>query len=304
MLTILLIALFASFHLLTSIGGLWLGARWAGIVGVTKWRLAGVVGLFLLVNLALAQGFSALEDADLLPQWIVWLGELATTVTIYLFVISRVLRTSMVRAALPLLGVFAAGLLGLAVIFGLVRPYLFNLYVNPNSSAAPSVAGPHWVAVCPRCGGKLIVPYDLAPPYQPEGVPARGICANCLQTNTVTSLGRDLQPADRVLSNKLLTPRRWDLVTVRSLDDPDPSHQYVKRLIGLPGEELVIKDEQVWVNGKRLEPPPEISTLRFTPTFGSEADALWGSPARPAKLGPGEYFVVGDFAQFSTDSRT
>jgi signal peptidase I len=304
MLTILLIALFASFSLLASIGGLWLGARWAEIAGVTKWRLAGVIGLFFLVNLALAQGFSALEDAVLLPQWIEWLGELAVTVTIYLFVISRVLRTSMVRAVLPLLGVFAAGLLALALVFGLVRPYLLEAFVVPISSAAPSVTGPHWVVVCPRCGGNFIVPYDLAPPYQPEGTPVRGICANCLQTNTVTSFGRDLLPADRVVSNKLLTPRRWDLVTVRPPDDPDPSHQYVKRLIGLPSEELVIKDEQAWINEKRLQPPSEISTIRFTPTFGSEADALWGSPARPAKLGPGEYFVVGDFAEFSKDSRT
>ena len=60
----------------------------------------------------------------------------------------------------------------------------------------------------------------------------------------------------------------------------------------------------MWVNGKVLQPPAEISSLRFPPTQGSDADRLWGSPARPAKLRPGEHFVVGDFAEFSADSRT
>jgi hypothetical protein len=44
MLTIALIALIVLFSLLTSIGGFWLGARWAGIREVTSWRLAAGEG--------------------------------------------------------------------------------------------------------------------------------------------------------------------------------------------------------------------------------------------------------------------
>jgi hypothetical protein len=59
------------------------------------------------------------------------------------------------------------------------------------------VVGPLQIAVCPRCGGKLIVPYDEGLPPLPEGEAVLGICATCLQTSTVTSSKRDVQPGDR-----------------------------------------------------------------------------------------------------------
>jgi signal peptidase I len=208
----------------------------------------------------------------------------------------------MVRAVLPVLGLIVATFFNLALVFGLIRPHILEAFIISSNSDAPTVVGPHQIAVCPRCGGKLIVPYDEEQPPLTEGEAVLGICATCLQTSTVLPSNSNVQPGDRILPNKLLVPRRWDLVTVRS--PQNPSEQYVKRLIGLPGEKVVIKDGQVWVNGKLLQPLAEISSLRFTPTGGPQADALWGSPARPAKLGPGENFVVGDFAEHSADSRT
>jgi|SRR6516162_8320507 hypothetical protein len=107
MLTIAILALIASFSLLTSICGLWLAARWAGFAGVTRWRLAGVFVLLGVTPPLLALVFGVLDDAEVLPQWIVGLGQLAAGVVLDLIVISRVFRTTIPKAALAMLGPLA-----------------------------------------------------------------------------------------------------------------------------------------------------------------------------------------------------
>src|SRR5206468_4260984 len=96
---------------------------------------------------------------------------------------------------------------------------------------------------------------------------------------------------DRIFVNKLLAPRRWDLITYRA--SKDPSDVFVKRLVGLPGEQVVIKDGAVWINGVKQTPPPEIARLTFTEAPRGWSGELWGSPRRPMQLGDDEYFVLG-----------
>jgi hypothetical protein len=81
------------------------------------------------------------------------------------------------------------------------------------------------------------------------------------------------------------------------------------RLVGLPGEEVVIRDGVVWIDGQRHDPPESLHGLQYTTTFevGENGRFLpprvWGSEDHPAKLGPGEYFVLGDFSENAKDSR-
>ncbi len=101
--------------------------------------------------------------------------------------------------------------------------------------------------------------------------------------------------------NKMLAPRLLDLVIFR--DVKDPSSRYVKRLIGfLAGRsEVVVKDGEIWINGVKPELPPDIIKLRFdTPQYMWNP---WGTSEKPARLGKDEYFVIGDFALWSSDSR-
>jgi signal peptidase I len=102
---------------------------------------------------------------------------------------------------------------------------------------------------------------------------------------------------------KLLRQRRWDLIVFRY--PGDPTINYVKRLVGLPGEEIFIKEGSVWINGERLEPPESLPGLTYVTEFPQAPiqPEIWGTPARPAKLGEDEYFVLGDFSQQSSDSR-
>jgi signal peptidase I len=72
-------------------------------------------------------------------------------------------------------------------------------------------------------------------------------------------------------------PRRGDVVSIRLAGN---SIMYMKRIVGLPGETVEFSDGRLLINGEVLEEPYVKSPYR------------WDRP--PQKLGPDEYFVVGD----------
>lgn len=80
-------------------------------------------------------------------------------------------------------------------------------------------------------------------------------------------------------------PRRGDIVAIRfspeNLLSPKHAPVYVKRIVGMPGESVWFQSGKFYVNGKALEEP----YLKFPSTD-------WES--NPKKLGPHEYYVVGD----------
>jgi len=72
-------------------------------------------------------------------------------------------------------------------------------------------------------------------------------------------------------------PRRGDVVGIRLAG---PHVMYMKRIIGLPGETVSFVNGRVQINGEVLDEPYE------------KTPCDWNRP--PIKLGPDEYFVVGD----------
>lgn len=96
---------------------------------------------------------------------------------------------------------------------------------------------------------------------------------------------------------------RFNLFTNRfSRGDPmvlkfpgDPEHKkYIKRLIGLPGETVEVKDNGIYINGQRLTESYIPNNVKTDP---STKQTIW-------HLGEGEYFLVGDNRPNSSDSRT
>lgn len=85
-------------------------------------------------------------------------------------------------------------------------------------------------------------------------------------------------------------PQRGDIIV---FDFPgNPSDDYVKRIIGLPGEKVTIENGHIFINGQRLDEPylpPDDITL---PSQGQ-----WTVP-------DGQYFVLGDNRAHSSDSRS
>ncbi|HEY1331672.1 MAG TPA: signal peptidase I [Actinomycetota bacterium] len=131
------------------------------------------------------------------------------------------------------------------------------------------------------------------------------------------SMEPTLMIGDRVLVNKVVyhfhPPRRGDIIV---FEDPhgvtvhrnpvsafvhwiteglgasqSPDMDFIKRVIGEPGDRIQVRDGAVFVNGTRLAPEPYVSPIRD--------HSNWGPRIVPA----GELFVMGDNRTNSNDSR-
>ena len=112
------------------------------------------------------------------------------------------------------------------------------------------------------------------------------------------SMYATLDDNDYLIANKidyrLHAPQRGDIIILRP--PSDNSKDFIKRVIALPGEKLLIRDSVVYINGHRLDEPylPEAwTTLNNWPPNNSDGQVMKSN----------EYFVMGDNRNRSQDSR-
>lgn len=114
--------------------------------------------------------------------------------------------------------------------------------------------------------------------------------------NVGESMSPTLENGDTVLVNKLnysiTGPSRGDVVVFKPHGNEN-THYYIKRVVGLPGETVEIKDGKIYIDGEVLEEELETEPVQ-------EA----GVAASLVKLGEDEYFVLGDNRNNSEDSRS
>lgn len=108
------------------------------------------------------------------------------------------------------------------------------------------------------------------------------------------SMENTIMVDDKVVGNRIAylfsKPKRGDIIIFKFPDDE--TENYVKRIIGLPGEKIEIIDGKIYINDS--EEPLEEPYLKETPSaedFG------------PYEVPEGCYFVLGDNRNWSKDAR-
>jgi signal peptidase I len=144
----------------------------------------------------------------------------------------------------------------LIIIISLIlRGFFLEPFTVTTGSMAPLLLGIHRKCDCPKCGFPVVVgapPTDVDPTLHWQVK-----CPNCGQGD----LGLENQP-DRpgtwLLVDKNVyewrSPKRWELVVFRGPNGAP----YVKRVVGLPGETVQIKEGHVYIDGEIVMRPFDI----------------------------------------------
>ena len=182
--------------------------------------------------------------------------------------------------------------LAIAVLIALaIRAFLIEPYRIPSESMLPTLLVGDHLFVNKFVYGIQIPFLDLRLPGLRK--PARGDVV----VFSVAKDGHQIHPADL----------RPDL----------PRERFVKRIVGLPGDSIDVRDEQVWLNGELLgqSPSEEViedevgRTLRVVrEQLGDREHLASYDPERSGPTGhftvaPGRYFMMGDNRDDSNDSR-
>ena len=117
------------------------------------------------------------------------------------------------------------------------------------------------------------------------------LCLFNLSVVRGSSMAPRIHDGDRILIDHLSyvfgEVQRGDIVVLKY--PLDPSVDYIKRVVGLPGDEVLLEDGEVWVNGVRIDEP-----------YVDEPDPF---SRQRVRVKPAHFFVLGDNRPRSSDSR-
>lgn len=140
----------------------------------------------------------------------------------------------------------------------LFRTYEAEAFVIPTGSMAPTLLGRHKDVSCNKCGTAFTVGAsdeidDETGYYRPSYRVETAFCPNCRYENNVHDL-----PAfkgDRILVNKFPyefgEPDRFDVIVFKFPEQPTTN--YIKRLVGLPGEIIRISRGDLYARGSETD---------------------------------------------------
>lgn len=161
----------------------------------------------------------------------------------------------------------------------IIKTFFLPLFIIPTGSMAETLCGEHARHSCPNCGFSYDVGFDPVGP-QSNGVPGVVQCPNCRFVQRNVSPGAPSVPlgpgmkdvptslaaaaGDRIVVHGWMydcpldfagwfKPRRWDVVVFRNPREPQVN--FIKRLIGLPNEQLEIIDGDIFIDGRIVRKP-------------------------------------------------
>jgi signal peptidase I len=108
-----------------------------------------------------------------------------------------------------------------------------------------------------------------------------------------------LHNGDRMIVSKLGEPERFDIVVFHAPEQKD----YIKRVIGLPGDKVEYKNDTLYINGKAYT-EPYLQEYKDQLNEGVlTEDFTLNDIIEKGTVPEGEIFVMGDNRRFSKDSR-
>ncbi|MEM9352271.1 MAG: S26 family signal peptidase [Planctomycetota bacterium] len=123
------------------------------------------------------------------------------------------------------------------VVMGLIVPMAVS-----GSSMAPGLRGSHFQSTCLSCGSNTDRSVESS--VAAERLP----CPACGEASSMIT--GPILPADRLWVSRLGRPQRWDAVVAES---PDERGLCVKRLVGLPGEEVAFDGGDLLIDGRVVQ---------------------------------------------------
>ena len=113
-----------------------------------------------------------------------------------------------------------------------------------------------------------------------------------INVQTISKFVPFVDPGDDPTRYLFRGPRRGDVIVFRSPTQPSsgPERDFIKRIIGLPGEQVEVRDCTVFIDGRPLDEP--YISERPLYTYG------------PETVPEDEYFVLGDNRNNSSDSHS
>ena len=174
------------------------------------------------------------------------------------------------------------------------RAFVVEAFIIPTGSMAPTLLGAHVSVQCSSCGygfdASLDTDHRQGHVLTASHDPVEVVCPMCWYPVAVAP-GSRVRAGDRILVDKFLymfeDPHRWDVIVFKNPQGSDggarPSSQeprtnYIKRLIGLPGERVLLLDGNVYV----ADDPDQPDNFRIARKTDPQENPHWEKVQRAA----------------------